>query len=90
MAPLALARMVQNGPEHPSLEPLGRSQAFVQTFAGPVQVVWGTRDPVRGRVVGFVEKLLPKAKMTRTPAGHFLQEEVPAEITAAVREVVAE
>jgi hypothetical protein len=30
---------------------------------------------------------LPHASVTRTQAGHFLQEEVPVEIAAAIREV---
>ena len=41
-----------------------------------------------GRVISFIERLLPQAKVTRTQAGHFLQEEVPAEIAAAVRDVL--
>jgi len=86
-APLALARMVPNGPEHPSVEPLGRCQSFYEAFEGPVEIVWGLRDPVLGRVVGHLERLRPGTKVTRTPAGHFLQEEVPEEIAAAVRRV---
>jgi cis-3-alkyl-4-acyloxetan-2-one decarboxylase len=85
-APLALARMVPDGrPGHPSLEPLERVQAFVTSFAGPVAIVWGDRDPVLGRLRKRIEALLPKAAVTRTEAGHFLQEEVPEEIAAAIR-----
>jgi len=88
-APLALARMVPDGrPDHPSLEPLERVQAFVTSFAGPVAIVWGDRDPVLGRVRKRIEALLPKAAVTRTEAGHFLQEEVPDEIARAIRRVV--
>ena len=87
-APLALARMVPDGrPGHPSLEPLARVQAFVASFAGPVAVVWGNRDPVLGRLRKRFEALLPNAAVTRTEAGHFLQEEVPDEIAAAIRDV---
>jgi pimeloyl-ACP methyl ester carboxylesterase len=87
-APLALARMVPDGrPGHPSLEPLERVQAFVASFAGPVAVVWGDRDPVLGRLRMRIEALLPNAAVTRTEAGHFLQEEVPDEIANAVRRV---
>ena len=34
-------------------------------------------------------ELLPGAPVTRTPAGHFLQEEVPVELAAAIRDVAA-
>jgi cis-3-alkyl-4-acyloxetan-2-one decarboxylase len=88
-APLALARMVPESMSHPSIEPLRRSQAFVQGFKGPVAIVWGDKDPVLGRVRSHLERLLPQAKVTRTQAGHFLQEEVPGEIAAAVRDVVS-
>jgi haloalkane dehalogenase len=86
-APLALARMVPNSMDHPSIEPLRRCQALVEAYAGPAAIVWGDRDPVLGRVRTWIEKLLPRASVTRTAAGHFLQEEVPSEIAAAVRSV---
>jgi haloalkane dehalogenase len=84
-APLALARMVPNGiEEHPSLEPLRRVKEYVGGFAGPVALVWGDRDPVLGRAFPRVAEQFPRARVTRTPAGHFLPEEVPAEIARAV------
>ena len=83
--PLALARMVPDGEAHASVAPLRRCQEFVQAFPGPVAVVWGERDPILGRVAGWVSKLRPDAAVTRTPAGHFLQEEVPREIASAIR-----
>jgi haloalkane dehalogenase len=86
-APLALARMVPDGGRHPSIPALRRGQDFLQGFNGPVAVVWGDRDPVLGRVVGWVAKLRPDAEVSRTAAGHFLQEEVPEEVAAAVRSV---
>jgi haloalkane dehalogenase len=87
VAPLALARMVPDRPSHPSIAELARCQAFVDAFRGPIALVWGERDPVLGRVIGFLERHLPAATVRRTQAGHFLQEEVPVEIAAAVREV---
>jgi haloalkane dehalogenase len=47
------------------------------------------RDPVLGRVVNHLERMLPHARVTRTNAGHFLQEEVPRDIAAAIRSVAA-
>ena len=88
-APLALARMVPDSFEHPSIEPLRRCQQLVEAFRGPAAIVWGDRDPVLGRVRSWIEKLLPQAVVTRTQAGHFLQEEVPTEIALAVRSLVS-
>jgi len=88
-APLALARMVPDRQEHSSVEPLGRVHAFVTGFDGPTAIVWGDRDPVLGRVRGWVEKNLPGAPVTRTRAGHFLQEEVPGDIARAIADVAS-
>ena len=90
VAPLALARMVPDSMEHPSIAPLRRCQAWAEGLDGPTAIVWGDRDPVLGRVIGWMQKMLPGASVTRTPAGHFLQEEVPAEIAAAIRKVAGE
>lgn len=90
VAPLALARLVPDGPSHPSMAPLGRVHEFVTGFRGPVRVVWGMKDPVLGSVVSHVERSLPGATVVRTRAGHFLQEEVPATIAQAIRAVAAE
>ncbi len=86
-APLALARMVPTSPTHPSLEPMRRAQSFVEGFHGPAAIVWGDRDPVLARAFGRVSRLLPTATVTRTAGGHFLQEEVPEAIAAAVLDV---
>jgi haloalkane dehalogenase len=87
VAPLALARMVPDSEAHPSMAGLRRCQELVDGFHGPAALVWGDRDPVLGRVRSFVERRLPSAPVTRTRAGHFLQEEVPDELAAAVRDV---
>jgi haloalkane dehalogenase len=84
-APLALARMVPDSQEHPSIEPLIRCREYLESFSGPIEVVWGDRDPVLGSVVRWVEKMLPSANVVHTQAGHFLQEEVPGPIAEAIR-----
>ncbi|MEI8256713.1 MAG: alpha/beta fold hydrolase [Deltaproteobacteria bacterium] len=89
VAPLALARMVPDSLGHPSVPALQRCLEFVEAFRGPAAIVWGDRDPILGRVRSFVERKLPRAHVTRTRAGHFLQEEVPDEIANAIRDVVA-
>jgi cis-3-alkyl-4-acyloxetan-2-one decarboxylase len=89
VAPLALARMVPDSMNHPSIEPLRVCQDVATSFRGPTSIVWGDRDPVLGRVIGHMQRLLPHASVTRTQGGHFLQEEVPREIAGAVRDVAA-
>lgn len=87
VAPLALARMVPDSDEHPSIEALIRCRETITALDIPIEVVWGDSDPILGRVIGWVEKLLPHARITRTRAGHFLQEEVPGAIAEAIRRV---
>jgi haloalkane dehalogenase len=86
--PLALARMVPDSPDHPSMPALQRTQAWLETYEGPMALVWGTRDPILGRALARHERAFPRATVTRTKAGHFLQEEVPDAIAAAVRDVL--
>lgn len=89
VAPLALARMVPDSDHHPSIAPLRECEALVSSFTGPVSIVWGDKDPVLGSVIRHMERIFPAAEVTRTDAGHFLQEEVPEEIAAAVRSVAS-
>jgi cis-3-alkyl-4-acyloxetan-2-one decarboxylase len=88
--PLALARMVPDSLEHPSIAPLRRGEAWLREFVaagGPLALVWGERDPILGRALARHERAFPTASVTRTQAGHFLQEEVPEALAAAIREV---
>jgi cis-3-alkyl-4-acyloxetan-2-one decarboxylase len=85
IAPLALARMVPNSHDHASIPALIRGRELFERFEGPVEVVWGDRDPVLGRARTRIERLRPDANVTRTAAGHFLQEEVPELIADAVK-----
>ncbi len=87
IAPLALARMVPDGPDHPSMPALRRGEAWVRSFTGPIALVWGTADPIMGSALKRHERELPQAAVMRTRAGHFLQEEVPEELAAAVEAV---
>lgn len=88
-APLALARMVPNHPEHPTLAELTEGEAWLRAFPGPVELVWGTKDPILGRALKRHREALPHAPVTELPAGHFLQEEQPEAIAAAIRRVAA-
>lgn len=87
VAPLALARMVPSRPDHASVEALRQGEAWARSFAGPVSLVWGLGDPILGRALRHLERLFPAAPVTRTRAGHFLQEEVPEDLSAAVEDV---
>lgn len=83
-APLALARMVPDSMEHPSIGPLEKVREFFTEVDVPIRVVWGKSDPILGGVLGWVKKLRPEAPVTETKAGHFLQEEVPGQLADAV------
>ncbi len=89
VAPLAMARMVPDGPEHPSMAPLRAGQAWIEDFSGPMALVWGTRDPILGRALPRHERAFPQAPVTTTRAGHFLQEQVPQALVDAIDDVIA-
>jgi len=88
-APLALARMVPDSHAHPSIGELEVCERLYREAKVPVALVWGTKDPILGRVIGHASRLRPDASVTKTPAGHFLQEEVPGPLADAVLDVVA-
>jgi len=89
IAPLATARMAVDRMGHPSIAALEECAAFVGRFDGPKAMVWGRRDPVLARALKRTKALLGDPPVTETNAGHFLQEEVPEEIAAAVLDVSA-
>ena len=88
VAPLAMARQVPDSSAHQSVGPLTRVGEFLEGFDGPAALVWGERDPILGRLCNRAARLLPQATVRRTEGGHFIQEEEPAAIADAVREVV--
>nr|HEX4314397.1 alpha/beta fold hydrolase [Kofleriaceae bacterium] len=89
-APLALARMVPDRVDgHPSIPDFHVAQQLFATARVPVAMVWGDRDPILGRVVTHLARVRPDARVTRTQAGHFLQEEVPDALADAAIDVVA-
>lgn len=87
-APLALARMVPNSLTHPTVPGLQIVDDMFRTARVPLSIVWGNKDPVLGRVINHLERMRPDATIVRTEAGHFLQEEVPDELAAAIRDIV--
>jgi pimeloyl-ACP methyl ester carboxylesterase len=59
-------------------------ERFCKEFEGPIEVVWGIKDPILGKSLKSVRKILKKANFTELDAGHFLQEECPLEIAEAI------
>lgn len=89
-APLALMRMVPDGPDHPSTPVMRDLVSYVRSLKVPVEIIWGINDPILGKAVPAMLENFPKARVTEAPAGHFLQEEVPEIIAEAVLRIFAE
>lgn len=87
-APLALMRMVPDGPEHPSAAQMREIEAYVSSLDVPAELVWGMRDPILAQGLSAMQANFPEASLTETEAGHFLQEEVPTVIAEAILRLV--
>lgn len=78
-------RMVADGPDHASSPALWDIGRYVAGLDIPAELIWGMNDPILARGLPVMRKMFPTASVTETEAGHFLQEEVPEVIAAAVR-----
>jgi haloalkane dehalogenase len=87
-APLAMMRMVTDGPDHPSTPAMRVIEGYVQGLDIPAEIVWGLNDPILAKGLPFMKRNFPDAPVTETEGGHFLQEEVPAVIAAALLRVI--
>lgn len=87
-APLAMMRMVPDGPDHPSTPAMRTIGIYVQGLDIPAEIVWGMRDPILALGLPAMKRFFPEAPVTETQGGHFLQEEVPVEIAASLLRVV--
>ncbi|MEO1730295.1 MAG: alpha/beta fold hydrolase [Pseudomonadota bacterium] len=86
--PLALMRMVPTGPDHPTTATMRDVEAYANTLDDiEVELVWGMNDPILAKALPKMKTFFPEAPVTETEAGHFLQEEVPAEIAEAIMRV---
>ena len=87
-APLAMMRMVTDGPDHPSTAAMRIIEKYVKSLDIPAEIVWGMKDPILAKGLPMMKRNFPGAPVTETQAGHFLQEEVPVEIAAALLRVI--
>jgi len=87
-APLAMMRMVPDGPDHPSTPAMRTIENYVQGLDIPAEIVWGMNDPILAKGLPMMKQNFPSARVTETQGGHFLQEEVPGEIAAALLRVI--
>jgi pimeloyl-ACP methyl ester carboxylesterase len=55
----------------------------------PTAVIWGSRDAyLRTRIAAELADGIPEAELTLLDAGHFVMEERPAEVTAALERLL--
>ena len=87
-APLAMMRMVPDGPNHPSADRMRFVGQYVSQLDIPAEIVWGMQDPILGGLLDNMKANFPNARVTETDGGHFLQEEVPGDIASAIMRVV--
>jgi haloalkane dehalogenase len=86
--PIAFPELVPTKPEHPSTAPMNRVRDALARWQKPVLVVWGNDDAVLlPRIAEQFVELIPGAQeppMLIDGASHFLQEDRPDEVTAAI------
>lgn len=89
-APLAMMRMVTDGPDHPSAVEMRMIENYVQGLDIPAEIIWGMNDPILAKGLPLMKQNFPDAPVTETQGGHFLQEEVPGVIAAALLRVISQ
>jgi haloalkane dehalogenase len=84
----AFPELVPTEPEHPSTAPMNRVRDALAGWQKPVLVVWGAEDSVLSpRIAEHFVELIPGAQappVLLDGASHFLQEDRPEEVTAAI------
>jgi haloalkane dehalogenase len=89
---LAFPELVPTEPEHPNTAPMNRVRDALRDWQKPTLVAWGAEDTVLPprHAQRFVE-LIPGAQGPVLIAGaaHFLQEDKPDEVAAAIRAFIA-
>ena len=88
----AFPELVPTEPEHPSTAPMNRVRDALRDWHKPALVLWGAQDSVLSpRIAEHFVELIPGAKgpLLLDGASHFLQEDRPAEVTAAIDGFIA-
>ena len=83
-----MMRMVPDGPDHKNAIAMSNIEQYVRSLQIPAEIVWGMNDPILGKGLPAMEANFPNAPVTRTEAGHFLQEEVDIEIANALLRII--
>jgi haloalkane dehalogenase len=89
---LAFPELVPAEPDHPNTVPMNRVADALRTFDRPALIVWGADDPVVPLRIGeHLAALLPNAEgpVAIEGASHFLQEDKPDEVAAAINAFLA-
>ncbi len=84
---LAFPELVPAEPDHPNAEPMNRVREALRGWHKPAFVVWGAHDLVLPPALAHAfADLVPGAAepVVLEGAGHFLQEDKPAELAAAI------
>jgi haloalkane dehalogenase len=85
---LAFPELVPTYPDHPNTAPMNRVRDALRTWDRPTLVVWGADDAVLPVAIAraFVD-LIPGAEgpVLIDRASHFVQEDRPADVAAAIR-----
>jgi haloalkane dehalogenase len=88
---LAFPELVPTEPEHPNTAPLNAVRDALRDWRKPTLVVWGAEDTVlTPRIAEGIVGLIPGAEgpVLLEGASHFLQEDRPDELAAAVRDFI--
>jgi haloalkane dehalogenase len=89
---LAFPELVPTDPDHPNTGPMNRVLEALTRWEMPALVVWGAEDTVLPfRFARRFVELIPGARgpVLIEGASHFLQEDKPDEVAAAIREFIA-
>jgi haloalkane dehalogenase len=88
---LAFPELVPTEPDHPNAAPMIRVRDALRAWDKPTRVVWGADDPVLPvEMAQTIASLIPGASepLLIEGASHFLQEDRPDEVAAAIRELI--